>query len=137
MKSLVVKIPVGNVYTVDDVPDLVGYINRNKRVFTRLSNQLMEDLEKLEVNYSTQLAKGAEKDYLESLKPKLESLNERLDTILSITDLPGAQVTIHEATQTEINSKYDSVTDKYSSVMSANSTPTDRPQAKAVTEQDG
>ena len=31
--------PVGNVYSVEDVPDLVGYINRNKRVFTRLSNQ--------------------------------------------------------------------------------------------------
>ena len=47
MKSLVVKMPLGNIYNLEDVPDLVGYINRNKRVFTRLSNQLMEDLEKL------------------------------------------------------------------------------------------
>ena len=76
--------PVGNVYSLDDLPDLKGYVSNNKRTFTRIANQVLADCNILQQNYTPQLSKALERDYLDTLKPKVESIHDRLDIILSI-----------------------------------------------------
>ena len=130
--------PVGNVYSLDDLPDLKGYVSNNKRTFTRIANQVLADCNILQQNYTPQLSKALERDYLDTLKPKVESIHDRLDIILSIEGLSEPVTTQYTKMQKEVGDKMDEVTAKFQEVMSmantaaANEGPA--PQPKAVTE---
>lgn len=127
--------PTGNIYTNDDLPDLRGYVFTNKRIFTRVANQLIIDCGRLTANYSAQLAKSLDKDYTEILKPKCESLHDRLDKLLSIEGLTENVSDSFTNTQKEVTDKMNEVTEKFQAAMAtAPDNNTSGPPPKAVTE---